>query len=1798
MSFRTFCFSLIGVLFLFTGISNAITIVSDDEGYITDLQLVNNTWPANEEVTIASHGDWDDPVLFFESDSLNNIDAFTVMDGVTIRVLNDVQLKFTDIVVFMQGSPINRITWQSEAQDSTWRGLCFDGEVSDIVVEDDDSWMMQYFDIQDVDGTDHAALLFDNLLTDSNLQGYQEIEIHQATITGLGEQEHDFHGIDLDTREFKFNIEGLAISDCHDAIRIQPTFEPYTPTEIYHFNYMILRDCNYGINYGDPTEEQNIGMRNLEVRGSQILNIANDGIRVDEYYELGNLKLLATRIDTCDGNGLEIEGGSFTVKLDSSKIEHCDYGIHITGDNTDLILESQASKLNNNTYDGIYCTGNDFNLLSFVTNERHEVQFNQNNGIFIENFGAEITLNNVDFDTNSHDGMHIESEKFKIALKNVSCTGNESNGVFLANGPEPRGEVANKIFIQGGSYNYNGLNGFEVTSVHQPINPDFTELEFYSGGTNNMDTTQFNYNGVNTPSHGLHVHNGADTLNDCVDGKYFFGVAVTDTGGGKGAVDFVSINGPCTFNGNTVDGFYFQGAKNEALINGCKFSYNLRDGIHVQRETATGYDEGNTINDFGSYVEENFRNGVYIERRQEGDDEDINSTNMGGTHIIKNCDSHQNPGTQNLAGVLIDDLGTHGPESHQFSSCVIDTNGLNRNDDHPVQGMMISSSDDIIMITGCYIRSNSDQGIASDSMADDNILEISECTVCANFKEGIQLESLNFHRVSIEKNYIEGNYLEGIDYAVDNLAQMQNSKIHWNIVRNNNASDTTDVEEGAGVHIRPYNQWSNGISLTHNLINNGNAGLVWTAGGTASINNNIIHMDTTDTCKYAMLISPESNAPVVKHNTIIKESGDSAAVLISIPGAAMNFDLNIVIDTSATCIGATGSVNANNCVVSPTSGFPTYYGINATNVQIAEPKLYPYSIDTTDGDNISDPYFDEILLRYHLMWDSPAINADTVAAHADDEDYADPRAKPYAHFYCSPADAGAFGGPEAKDWPIPHSGWHYPQPPVDIRDLFNYEIYYRDYSVAPIAERCDTLDLDDDTTTVIDDVSLFKDDTYFVITRLVLDDTMGVIPPGCVFLYGYNERSRGSSPYEFAPDPAGLTINRRVDIVGANEYRVVMDSVRYPWDLYDYQDNIGENPDAIFNRTWQGIYITDQPPFNSDPQSIDYYHNLAYLTILKANTGITCKSLITKGDSLIFDACRVGVRLDNEGPPGYLPSQVRLDNSHYIDIIDTCVVLGHGYPQYRNDNTSMGTVDDNPLVGVGTMNAGIENPAEYYAGIFKSVNSRYRYFTDKAIHLINVRFYMEDDLVEGADSIGVLFQHQFGGYTPSIKDCEIRDCGIDGLEADTDSTTYYAGLVLEDCKMSVLGTNINNCAAACVAIMDYSHQTSAPVFDKGKAPDYYLNAFNSDLIEVYNPYAVGDQEFGLPNHYDKATLFWIGTFSFPKISNSRFYEPDTTGDFYYVSTAPFDTSMHVAIEVQGNYFYEASADSQFGGGWNRTRAEWVDLPHDVQLIGPGTIRTIAESYEDDFIIAMRHFRNGDYDDALDYFEEYIEDNSESGTAVAAAEMAVQSAFFEDGEMTARELLSEYREDYEETAINRGLMLWAPNLHLLADSVLGAQEAFDEYTGVARRVGRIDSIRCELQKIYLEPGLPNRGRRTQSYFADRNDRYRKLKEQLKKLKGKEQDDAIVALPQKFELYDPYPNPFNSTTRIRFDVPKTGKVEILVYNILGRQVASLVDSRIKAGKHTVLFKHNDLASGLYLVRMKSARFERVRKMVLLK
>lgn len=95
-----------------------------------------------------------------------------------------------------------------------------------------------------------------------------------------------------------------------------------------------------------------------------------------------------------------------------------------------------------------------------------------------------------------------------------------------------------------------------------------------------------------------------------------------------------------------------------------------------------------------------------------------------------------------------------------------------------------------------------------------------------------------------------------------------------------------------------------------------------------------------------------------------------------------------------------------------------------------------------------------------------------------------------------------------------------------------------------------------------------------------------------------------------------------------------------------------------------------------------------------------------------------------------------------------------------------------------------------------------------------------------------------------------------------------------------------------------------------------------------------------------------------------------------------------------------------------------------------------------------------------------------------------------------------------------------------------------------------------------------------------------------------DDEKGKLPTEYNLAQNFPNPFNPITTVAYQLPRSGRVSLIVYDLLGAEVATLVNSVQSAGNHSVKWNAINVASGIYFYRLEAGNFTQTRKLVVIK
>jgi len=143
-----------------------------------------------------------------------------------------------------------------------------------------------------------------------------------------------------------------------------------------------------------------------------------------------------------------------------------------------------------------------------------------------------------------------------------------------------------------------------------------------------------------------------------------------------------------------------------------------------------------------------------------------------------------------------------------------------------------------------------------------------------------------------------------------------------------------------------------------------------------------------------------------------------------------------------------------------------------------------------------------------------------------------------------------------------------------------------------------------------------------------------------------------------------------------------------------------------------------------------------------------------------------------------------------------------------------------------------------------------------------------------------------------------------------------------------------------------------------------------------------------------------------------------------------------------------------------------------------------------------------------------------------------------------------------------------------------------------------------KKIGFIEGHGNSNSPKKYSFADNNHPLGTIQYRLKQIDtdgSYEYSDVVsveTKIPNDYELKQNFPNPFNPSTKIRYSLPLDGFVTLKVFDVLGREVATIVDEHKIAGRYELLFNGSQLASGVYICKMNSYNYSNSIKMLITK
>lgn len=271
----------------------------------------------------------------------------------------------------------------------------------------------------------------------------------------------------------------------------------------------------------------------------------------------------------------------------------------------------------------------------------------------------------------------------------------------------------------------------------------------------------------------------------------------------------------------------------------------------------------------------------------------------------------------------------------------------------------------------------------------------------------------------------------------------------------------------------------------------------------------------------------------------------------------------------------------------------------------------------------------------------------------------------------------------------------------------------------------------------------------------------------------------------------------------------------------------------------------------------------------------------------------------------------------------------------------------------------------------------------------------------------------------------------------------------------------------------------------------------------------------------------------------------------------------------------------------------------------GIASTELTDIESRYKAANGYYYNNQYNQAKLEYEGIIQNYGNSSESIQA-----YNRFYTITSLTnsSPSVFNQLKNYYLQQAANQTDSLMIGTLKHLSDLCLVSEEeylpAINNFDEIAQQnpntdialYRQIDALTTSL--LVPQDSNLNKGVLGKYSVTNLSDYTNKLSELLKTRGKSGLDSKKELLPTEYTLYQNYPNPFNPTTTIKYDLPNTTDVSLIIYDILGRKVKELVNTRQQAGRYEVQFNASNLASGIYIYQLIAEKYISSKKMILLK
>jgi hypothetical protein len=464
----------------------------------------------------------------------------------------------------------------------------------------------------------------------------------------------------------------------------------------------------------------------------------------------------------------------------------------------------------------------------------------------------------------------------------------------------------------------------------------------------------------------------------------------------------------------------------------------------------------------------------------------------------------------------------------------------------------------------------------------------------------------------------------------------------------------------------------------------------------------------------------------------------------------------------------------------------------------------------------------------------------------------------------------------------------------------------------------------------------------------------------------------------------------------------------------------------------------------------------------------------------------------------------------------------------------------------------------------------------------------------------------YGGRLP-IDECTIEECDL-GIYA-TNSRVEITNNLIQNCGegSNTSGIHLNSCSSGKV-IIDNNTIKNNGVNGAYTSTGIYLDSASPEIVNNLIENNTGSGIACIGSAPDLDTYDAMGN-EFNNIhANGSGTQSGSSGSEIYLASSSYPTIKYnniwdydtgpIGIMVYKEEYSNSSAVTATSCWWGTTSPAY---PTDSYFFWGMTGTAIDySSYSstklssfEEFDLAMGYWDEGEYEDAAYYFRRTILDDGAIGVNSVHYLAGCVGEMEEGNFIELRSFLQDVADEHEDEEVAKAANRFAT--HCLTER-LEYEDAMEEYDQARIDADCLrDSVEAVIDYLVVCELAGEEG----DLDASMGDVPTQMNNLMELLQERTESGATdVLLPEDFLILEAYPNPFNSSTTIAYNLSMSGEVKLSIHDLQGREIAVLLDGMQVAGYRKATWNAENVASGIYFIKLTASPVTQTMKVVLVR